>query len=112
MRLHALERGAEEPEDEDEPEHSADDAAVGEDLQIVVVRLLKTVVAVRCVIARIGRAERAEPRACQRVVFDYPDGAAPEVRAPRGRVCGIDRAEQSRDGLVAAKVQNAEEDRD
>src|SRR5881227_1914410 len=52
VRLHALERRPEKYDEEGEAERAADHTGVGERLQVVVVRLLKSVVAVRGVVAR------------------------------------------------------------
>src|SRR5437868_7693655 len=89
VRLDAPHALAEEDDEEGEAEQGPDDPGVGEDLQVVVVRLLEAVRAARRVVARVDGAERAEARAQDGVVFDDPDRALPEVRAPRRRVVGV-----------------------
>src|SRR5947209_5785288 len=112
VRLHSLERRAEEHDDEGEADQAADDPGVREYLQIVVVRLLKPESSARRVVARIDCAERAKARAEQGMVFDDLDRALPEVRASRRRVCGVDRADETAQGVLAAEVEHAEQDRD
>src|SRR5438874_2498231 len=71
VRLHALESRSEEGDEENDAERAADHTGVGERLQVIVVRLLKPVVPVRGVVARVDGAERAEAGAEDGVVSDY-----------------------------------------
>src|SRR6185295_383797 len=76
-------------------EQSANNSGVGEDLQIIVVGLLKPVQSVAGIVAGINHAERTQSRSDQRMMFDYIQGHIPEVGATRGGIGGVNRPQQT-----------------
>src|SRR4051812_22265010 len=86
---------AEKKYEKGEPQDPANDAAISERLQIVVVRLLQPVETVARVVPGIDHAERTQPASDYRICLNNVKRYAPKMCATRGRVICVGGAQQT-----------------
>src|SRR5581483_2325197 len=93
-------------------ENCADDAAIGERMQVIIMRLLELVHFVTRIESRVYHTERSETRTENRIRLDDVQRNAPIMRSPSGGIRGIRCAEQTIEDIGASKRDRAHDQSD